>query len=63
MKLVDRDSGRIPVPWWYPYAPEAIDGFKGVLEVLHGDGVAAKARALWTHRRGFAHLTKRYLKG
>jgi hypothetical protein len=34
-----------------------------VLEVLHGDGAAAKARALWTHRRGFAHLTKRYLKG
>jgi acyl-CoA reductase-like NAD-dependent aldehyde dehydrogenase len=63
VKLTDGDSGRIPVPWWYPYSPQAIDGFKGVLEVLHGDGVAARARGLWTHRRGFAHLTKRYLKG
>ena len=26
------------------------------------DGVATKARALWTHRHGFAQLTKRYLK-
>ena len=62
VKLVDRDSGRVPVPWWYPYGPESIDGFKGVLEVLHGDGAVARTRALWTHRRGFAHLTKRYLK-
>jgi succinate-semialdehyde dehydrogenase/glutarate-semialdehyde dehydrogenase len=62
VKLVDGDSGRIPVPWWYPYSPQSIDGFKGVLEVLHGDGVAVKARALWTHRRGFAHLMKRYLQ-
>jgi acyl-CoA reductase-like NAD-dependent aldehyde dehydrogenase len=61
VKLVDADSGRMPVPWWYPYSPRAVDGFKGVLEVLHGDGIAAKARGLWTHRSGFAYLTKRYL--
>ena len=60
VKLVDSDSGRLRVPWWYPYGPRSLDGFTGVLEVLHGD---AKLRALWTHRRGFAHLAKRYLRG
>jgi len=59
IKLVDSDAGRFPVPWWYPYGPRALDGFKGVVEVLHGD---AKLRALWTHRRGLAHLARRYVK-
>jgi acyl-CoA reductase-like NAD-dependent aldehyde dehydrogenase len=59
IKLVDSDTGRIAVPWWFPYSPQALDGFKGVLEVLHGD---AKLRALWRHRRGLAHLGKRYLR-
>jgi succinate-semialdehyde dehydrogenase/glutarate-semialdehyde dehydrogenase len=58
VKLVDTDRGRVPVPWWYPYGPRAVDGFKGVLEVLHGD---AKVRALWTHRRGLLHLGRRYI--
>lgn len=62
VKLVDADSGRLPVPWWYPYSALGIDGFQGVLEVLHGDGMTTKARALWKHRRGFAQLTKRYLR-
>jgi succinate-semialdehyde dehydrogenase/glutarate-semialdehyde dehydrogenase len=59
VKVVDADTGRIPAPWWFPYDERAVDGFKGVLEVLHGK---SKARALWTHRRGFLHLTKRYLR-
>jgi acyl-CoA reductase-like NAD-dependent aldehyde dehydrogenase len=59
VKLVDADSGRVPVPWWYPYDERAVDGFKGVLGVLHGD---RKLRALWRHRRGLAYLTRRYLK-
>ncbi len=61
VKLVDADGGHIRVPWWYPYSPRAVEGFKGVLGVLHGDGAAARARALWTNRAGFAYLTKRYL--
>jgi acyl-CoA reductase-like NAD-dependent aldehyde dehydrogenase len=60
VKLVDSDRGRLRVPWWYPYGPRALDGFKGVLEVLHGD---QRLRASWTHRRGLAHLAKRYLRG
>jgi acyl-CoA reductase-like NAD-dependent aldehyde dehydrogenase len=58
-KLIDSDSGRVPVPWWYPYEPRAVDGFKGVLEVLHGE---QRLRALWSHRRGLIHLAKRYLR-
>jgi len=60
LKLVDVDRGRVRVPWWYPYGPRSIDGFKGVLEILHGE---ARLRALWTHRRGLAHLARRYLSG
>jgi succinate-semialdehyde dehydrogenase/glutarate-semialdehyde dehydrogenase len=60
LKLVDRDRGRVRVPWWYPYGPHAVDGLKGVLGILHGE---ARLRAAWTHRRGLAHLAKRYLSG
>jgi acyl-CoA reductase-like NAD-dependent aldehyde dehydrogenase len=60
VKFVDADTGRVPVPWWYPYDDRAVDGFKGVLGVLHGD---AKLRAVWRHRRGLAHLGRRYLRG
>ena len=59
VKLVELDGGRIKAPWWYPYEPRALDGFKGVLELLHGeDGL----RGAWAHRRGLSHLAKRYLR-
>ena len=59
VKLVDSDSGRVKVPWWYPYDPRALDGFKGVLELRHGeDGL----RGAWAHRSGLKHLAKRYLR-
>ena len=60
VKFVDADTGRVRVPWWYPYDARAVDGFRGVLGVLHGD---AKLRALWEHRRGLGHLAGRYLRG
>ena len=59
VKLVDSDRGRVRVPWWYPYDSRAADGFEGVLEVLHGD---RKVRALWAHRRGLAHVARRYVR-
>ena len=59
VKLVDSDRGRVKVPWWYPYEPRSVDGFKGVLELLHGeDGL----RGAWAHRRGLTHLAKRSLR-
>ncbi len=60
VKLVDTDRGRLRVPWWYPYESRSLDGFKGVLELLHGDD---KLRASWRHRRGLAYLAKRFLRG
>ena len=59
IKLVDADSGRVPVLWWYPYSRGTLDGFKGVVELLHGD---AKLRALWKHRRGLAQLVRRAVR-
>ena len=61
VKFVDADRGRVPVPWWYPYGPVAGDAFRGALGVLYGDGVGARSRAAWRHRRGLAHLARRYL--
>jgi len=59
VKFVDADTGRVPVPWWYPYDERAVAGFKGVLGLLHGED---KLRSLWHHRRGLAQLASRYLR-
>jgi succinate-semialdehyde dehydrogenase/glutarate-semialdehyde dehydrogenase len=61
LKFVDADRGRVPVPWWFPYGPDSVDGFRGVVGVLYGDGPGARAAAAWRHRRGLAHIVKRYL--
>jgi hypothetical protein len=61
VKFVDADSGRVPVPWWYPYGADAAEAFRGALGVLYGDGVSARAEAAWRHRRGLFHLARRYL--
>ncbi len=61
LKFVDADRGRVNVPWWYPYAPEAVEGFKGVIGLFYEDGVRRKAAAAWRHRGGLAHIVKRYL--
>jgi succinate-semialdehyde dehydrogenase/glutarate-semialdehyde dehydrogenase len=61
LKFVDADSGRVPVPWWFPYGPRALDGFQGVAGVLFGDGLVPRAAAAIRHGRGLAHLARRYL--
>jgi acyl-CoA reductase-like NAD-dependent aldehyde dehydrogenase len=61
VKFVDSDSGRVPVPWWYPYGPDAAEGFRAALGVLYGDGARARVEAAWRHRRGLLHLARRYL--
>ena len=60
VRFVDRDSGRIGVPWWMPYDDELADGFRGAFGVLYGRGLD-RARAGWQHRRGLARIAKRYL--
>jgi acyl-CoA reductase-like NAD-dependent aldehyde dehydrogenase len=62
VKFVDLDPGRLPVPWWYPYGQQAVDGFQGMVGVLYGQGFGARAGAAWRHRRGLVHLGKRYLR-
>src|SRR5438128_237081 len=61
VKFVDSDRGRVPAPWWYPYGPLAADAFRGALGVLYGDGAGGRLGAAWHHRRGLAHLARRYL--
>ena len=58
--FVDRDSGRINVPWWYPYDGDAVDGFRGVLEVIGRRGPVPRVSAAWRHRRSLLGLGRRY---
>jgi acyl-CoA reductase-like NAD-dependent aldehyde dehydrogenase len=60
VKYVDRDNGRVPVPWWFPYDDAAADAFGGALAVLYGDGGIARLKAAWTERRSLAALARRY---
>jgi succinate-semialdehyde dehydrogenase/glutarate-semialdehyde dehydrogenase len=60
-KFVDWDSGRVPVPWWYPYGEDVLDGFRGLAGVLYGSGIGQRAAAAWRHRRGLYALGRRYV--
>jgi hypothetical protein len=62
VKFADFDSGRVPVPWWYPYGEDVLDGFRGLTGVLYGSGLGTKALAAWRHRRGLLALGGRYLR-
>lgn len=61
VKFTDADRGRITPGWWYPYSDAVLDGFRGVLGGLHGDGLPRRAKALVAHRRGLAHLVRKAL--
>ncbi len=63
LKFVDADGGRLTPPWWYPYSDMVVDGFRGALGVLYGDGVAVRLAAARRHRRGLLALGKRSLRG
>jgi succinate-semialdehyde dehydrogenase/glutarate-semialdehyde dehydrogenase len=59
-KYVDRDSGRVPVPWWFPYDEGSADAFRAALEVLYRDGLRPRAAAAWRERRALLKLARRY---
>jgi Aldehyde dehydrogenase family len=63
LKYADSDGGRVPVPWWQPYAPSSAEGFRGLLGTVYGRGLVPRARAAWRHRRGLAALARRYRSG
>ena len=60
VKFSDRDSGPVPVPWWFPYDDRTTDAFRGVLGALYADGLPARARAAWHERRALVALARRY---
>lgn len=62
LKFVDADRGWITPGWWFSYADDVVDGFRGLLGGLYADGVRARSRALAGHRRGLAHLVRRALR-
>jgi succinate-semialdehyde dehydrogenase/glutarate-semialdehyde dehydrogenase len=62
LKFVDRDSGRVPVPWWYPYDDAAAEAFRGALAPLYGGSLARRARSAWQQRSSLAGLARRYRK-
>ena len=62
VKFADLDSGRVAVPWWFPYGEEALDGFRGLTGVLYGNGLVQRAQAAWEHRAGLLALGRRYLR-
>lgn len=62
LKYTDADAGRLTPPWWYPYSDMVVDGFRGALGALYGDGVGARLGAVRRHRRGLLELGKRALR-
>jgi acyl-CoA reductase-like NAD-dependent aldehyde dehydrogenase len=60
VKFVDRDPGRVGVPWWFPYDDGAAEAFRGVLGALYGTGLSARARSAWRNRAALRGLLQRY---
>src|SRR5438270_3056700 len=56
IKFADHDSGRVPVPWWFPYDERTADAFRGAVGALYGRG---RARSLWRERRAMTRLLRR----
>jgi len=57
IRYLDSDRGRIGVPWWLPYDETLAEGFRGSLDLIYG----RRVRTLWSHRRGFARIARRYV--
>jgi acyl-CoA reductase-like NAD-dependent aldehyde dehydrogenase len=59
-KFVDRDSGRVPVPWWFPYDERTADTFRDLLRPMYGGGIPRRLAAAWHERRSVAAYLRRY---
>jgi acyl-CoA reductase-like NAD-dependent aldehyde dehydrogenase len=60
VKFSDRDAGRVPVPWWFPYDERTTDAFRGALGALYANGLRARASAAWRERHALIALARRY---
>jgi acyl-CoA reductase-like NAD-dependent aldehyde dehydrogenase len=60
VKFVDHDSGRVPVPWWFPYDETTADTFRRLLRPMYADGLGRRAAAAWRERAAVVAYLKRY---
>ncbi len=60
VKFVDHDSGRVPVPWWFPYDERTADTFRRLLRPMYARRLGARATAAWRERGALAAYLKRY---
>ena len=63
VKFADLDRGRVPVPWWFPYDEDVLEGFRGMAGLLYGEGLGRRLGSAWRHRRGLLALGRRYFSG
>jgi succinate-semialdehyde dehydrogenase/glutarate-semialdehyde dehydrogenase len=61
VKFVEQDAGRVRAPWWFPYEPGGVEGFRGLLGTFYGRGLGNRARAAWRHRRGLLGLARGFV--
>jgi len=60
IKFVDHDSGRVPVPWWFPYDETTADTFARLLRPMYAEGLRARAASAWRERGALVAYLKRY---
>ncbi len=60
-KYVDSDSGRVAVPWWYPYRARGCGRLEGWARAAATGKVLSSAAVAPPRSGGLAHLTRRFL--
>ena len=60
VKFVDHDSGRVPVPWWFPYDETTADTFRRLLRPMYAVSLRGRAASAWRERGALAAYLKRY---
>ena len=60
IKFVDHDSGRVPVPWWFPYDERTPEMFRRLLRPMYADGLGRRAAAAWRERGALRAYLGRY---
>ena len=58
-KLLSIDSGRIPVPFWYPYDQRLRRGVDAILRALYSPSAGEKLRTVLGERSQFKDLLDR----
>ncbi|MFA5786749.1 MAG: aldehyde dehydrogenase family protein [Actinomycetota bacterium] len=59
VKHISFDTGRIPVPFWYPYDERLLRGLKAALRAMYSPGPGASLRVAIRERKALAGLASR----